>query len=226
MEERLKKGKEVLHSFDLLLSPSHDLLDRFPYPIKGLHHQLPLLRSIPWTPKPNGRIRFLYASTIIPTKGLHLLLDAMEKLPNAELWVAGHHAMVDYWPNYFEEQKKRCESMDNIRFLGPYPHTKIPDLLAQSHCLVLPSLWPENSPIIIREALAAGLHVITSDQGGSKELSPNIHTFSPQKENELLEKMRSLTLFDSRNPPHPHQDIANHCQFLEKLYFNKKLALK
>ena len=36
--------------------------------------------------------------------------------------------------------------------------------------LIVPSVWYENSPLVIQEAFLAGVPVITSDIGGMKEL--------------------------------------------------------
>ena len=36
--------------------------------------------------------------------------------------------------------------------------------------LVVPSVWPENSPVTITEAMASGIPVIASDIGGISEL--------------------------------------------------------
>jgi glycosyltransferase involved in cell wall biosynthesis len=45
--------------------------------------------------------------------------------------------------------------------------------------LVLASLWPENSPLTIREATAAGLPVITTTLGGARELASDARLVAP-----------------------------------------------
>jgi glycosyltransferase involved in cell wall biosynthesis len=47
---------------------------------------------------------------------------------------------------------------------------EVPALLAEAHALVLGSIWPENAPLVIHEALAAGCPVIAPDIGGIPEL--------------------------------------------------------
>jgi glycosyltransferase involved in cell wall biosynthesis len=55
---------------------------------------------------------------------------------------------------------------DRIRFMGE--RKDIPAILAQSDIFVLASLW-EGFPLSILEAMRAGLPVVASDVGGSKE---------------------------------------------------------
>lgn len=37
-------------------------------------------------------------------------------------------------------------------------------------CIIVPSIWEENSPLVIHEAQQCGVPVITSDFGGMREL--------------------------------------------------------
>src|SRR5262249_26824311 len=54
--------------------------------------------------------------------------------------------------------------------LGPLPHHRIPEALESIDVLVVPSVWPENSPLVIREAFLAGIPVIASRIGGIPEI--------------------------------------------------------
>ena len=180
--KRLTQVRRLLHQMDVVLTPSIDLQRRFIEAgfIKASHVDLPLLSKI--TPLRSGRTsgetRFLFASTIIPTKGLHILLKALSNLSTNRyrLSIAGHAPVFDGWPNYVEECKSLVRECEQITWIGAVPHEQMPALLSEHDVLVLPSLWPENSPIVVREALAAGLKVICSINGGAKELSNSIIT--------------------------------------------------
>ena len=65
------------------------------------------------------------------------------------------------------------------RWIGELPHAQIHDLLLQHDVLVLPSTWPENSPIIVREAAALGLRSILSASGGGREIDPLARLVEP-----------------------------------------------
>ncbi len=52
---------------------------------------------------------------------------------------------------------------------GPYEMDGMQDLLSRVDCVVVPSIWWENSPLVIQEAFMAGLPVICSNIGGMAE---------------------------------------------------------
>ena len=53
---------------------------------------------------------------------------------------------------------------------GAYRNTELPEILARLDAVVVPSLWYENAPLTIQEALHAGVPVITSNCGGMAEM--------------------------------------------------------
>src|SRR5262249_51647756 len=53
-----------------------------------------------------------------------------------------------------------------VRLRGPIAHEDVPHVLASLDVLVVPSIWPENSPFVIREAFLAGVPVVASRIGG------------------------------------------------------------
>ena len=59
---------------------------------------------------------------------------------------------------------------EGTTYVGQLPHTDVLGLLATSDVVVLPSRWPENEPVVLLEAAAAGAAQIATDLGGSAEL--------------------------------------------------------
>ena len=57
-----------------------------------------------------------------------------------------------------------------VTFYGQVDHQRIAAIYEQMDVLVVPSVWPENSPVTITEAMASGIPVIASDIGGISEL--------------------------------------------------------
>ena len=212
MHERINIAQQTLNHADLLLSPSRDLIDRYQSHTSNtiVHHPLPLLSPLHSTPLPSLPYRFVFASSIIPTKGAHLALQAIQQIPDAELWFAGSSFAVDGWPNYEKDIFSAIEKTTNAQHLGNLPHHQIPNILKQSHCLILPSLWPENSPIIIREALSMGLEIICAQEGGSKELSKHIHLIPNNSLSSLIQTMKNVMNSPKRNPPQHFPSMKEH----------------
>ena len=57
-----------------------------------------------------------------------------------------------------------------VTFSGQIDNQRIASVYQQIDVLIVPSVWPENSPVTITEAMASGLPVIASDIGGINEL--------------------------------------------------------
>jgi glycosyltransferase involved in cell wall biosynthesis len=57
----------------------------------------------------------------------------------------------------------------NVTDVGRYRPDELPSLMAEIDWVVVPSIWWENSPLVIQEAFAYGRPVICSDIGGMAE---------------------------------------------------------
>ena len=143
---------------------------------------LPLVRTVSTaaTAEP-GPVRFLFASSVIPTKGPDRLLAAFQGLApgTARLSIAGPSPAFDGHPSFADDLRLAIDATTDARWLGAVAPEAIPGLLAEHDVLVLPSTWPENSPLVIREATAAGLRVIASTTGGAGELDPLLRGVDP-----------------------------------------------
>ncbi|MDP2306845.1 MAG: glycosyltransferase [Pseudomonadota bacterium] len=89
---------------------------------------------------------------------------------------------------------------------GPLDAARVPDHLARARALVLGSLWPENAPLVILEARAAGCPVVAPDIGGIRELvTPGIDgwLYPPGDEAALAECLRTaaVTTLPVSRPP-------------------------
>jgi len=61
-------------------------------------------------------------------------------------------------------------SKNKIEFSGEYiNHNLANDVFSNVDCIVIPSIWGENSPLVIHEAQSCKVPVITADFGGMKE---------------------------------------------------------
>jgi glycosyltransferase involved in cell wall biosynthesis len=117
----------------------------------------------------NAPRRFLFAARLTIEKGCQVLLDAMKLMPtelNFELCIAGKGA--------FEEAFREAASLDpRIRLLGYIQDDAKIKTFCEADCLILPSLWYENAPVVIIEAATYGLGVIASRIGAIPEFISN-----------------------------------------------------
>ena len=164
---------------DIHISPSNFLADCY-----RIHHPKTLLTKVVW----NGinlqrfthslrtesveRFQFLFAGYLGKHKGILTLIDAFSSVAldtNATLAIAGDGDLL----TTCKESVKRHGLEKRVIFYGKIPNEEMPRLLSESDALVLPSIWPENQPVSITEAMAAGLPVIASNLGGIPELLSN-----------------------------------------------------
>lgn len=178
--DRLRAWTLLRDHVDAFLAPSAHVarrlsLDARPWP-------LPLLRDVEAAPEaPAGPIRFLFLGSLIPTKGAHVVLEAFASLPagSGELNLVGPAPTYDGRDDYAHALAARAREVPGVRLAGAVPHAATPHVLHAADVLLVPSLWEENAPLVLGEALAAGLRVLASDLGGVAEVAPQATLVEP-----------------------------------------------
>ena len=151
---------------------------------------------------PAGPLRFGYLGSVLPPKGVHVLLDAWEKFgkeapPGSSLSIHGGSGSD---PVYGEKIRSRGQRM-GVPVCGGYGPGEIGGLLQGLDVLVVPSLWYENSPVTILDARVRGIPCLVSDLGGMKELVPEPRLrFAMGDAGALSDRMRSLVEEGLRSP--------------------------
>lgn len=126
--------------------------------------------------KQNGRrdggspCRLGFIGSLMVTKAPHVLIEAsrgIDGIGSVELFgiPTPYHGDSSYLRSLAP-----LLAADGVRYRGPVAHQRIPDALASLDVLVVPSVWPENSPLVIHEAFLAGVPVIASRIGGIPEI--------------------------------------------------------
>lgn len=118
-----------------------------------------------------SQLRLAFAGSLIPSKAPHVLLEAVAMLRRDGVSVDLLGSLSLYHgESTYAERLSGLLGAPCIRKLGPVPHERMADALADADVLVVPSVWLENAPFIIREGFAAGLPVIASNLGGMAEM--------------------------------------------------------
>ncbi|WP_298393693.1 glycosyltransferase [Flavobacterium sp.] len=172
---RMEETKSIIDKVDLFIAPSNYLRDRFINEFKVSENKIIYLdygfptEYLTPTSKFNASkpYTFGYIGTHIPAKGINLLIEAFAKIEQpAVLKIFGRE-------NGQSTQSLKVltsKSKNKIEFKGEYINQNLADeVFAKVDCIVVPSIWGENSPLVIHEAQSCNVPVITADFGGMKE---------------------------------------------------------
>lgn len=114
---------------------------------------------------------FGYIGTHIPAKGIHVLLRAFARVrggPRLRIWgrprgqdTEALKALARGLPHAAGERVEWRPEYNNAEIVR--------DVFDEVDAIVVPSVWVENSPLVIHEAQQARVPVITADAGGMAE---------------------------------------------------------
>ncbi len=178
--------KSFLSLVDHFISPSQFLCDRYiawglpPEKIIVLENGQPprsaeASRSAedPGAQQQGLERRFAVLGQLSRLKGTLVLLDAIRLLPKSvrekarfEIHGSMQHAHEDFKLDF---AKGLLGLEDSVRLCGPYLPEHATQILRRNGWLIVPSIWWENSPLVIQEAFAAGRPVLCSNIGGMAE---------------------------------------------------------
>lgn len=125
--------------------------------------------------KSGGPLRVMFLGRMIADKGADVLLDAAATLDrdDLEFVVVGSAGFDRHAPlTPYEQSLRRIASQARsmVTFERFVDRSAVPDLLRTADVFVVPSRWPDPSPLTVGEAMATGLPVIGSDIGGIPEV--------------------------------------------------------
>ena len=115
-----------------------------------------------------GPLRLGFIGTLAPHKGAHVLVQAFRQLPPgaASLRIYGK---TSEFLDYASELLNSAADVAGVQFAGTFASDKIIDVMADLDVLIVPSLWYENTPLVIYSAQAARTIVVASDFPGLAE---------------------------------------------------------
>lgn len=176
MARRIENARRTCGSVACLLAPSRTVLEQFaafgvPRSRLSLWQQGIDLRPFSGLRRrSSAHLRLGFLGSLTPSKAPHVLLEAVAGLPadRISLTIAGAHTSY-HGDDSYAKRLGPLLSGASVRWLDAVGHDEVPRLLASLDVLVVPSVWSENAPLVIREAFAADVPVIASNLGGMAE---------------------------------------------------------
>jgi glycosyltransferase involved in cell wall biosynthesis len=117
----------------------------------------------------DGSRRLLYVGRLGPTKGLPILLEALSTLKSSQGGLS--LTIVGDGPDRIslEEMAATLGVGEMVRFVGYQSQEEVRDQLRHTDVFVLPS-FAEGVPVVLMEAMAAGVPVVGTRVAGTSEL--------------------------------------------------------
>lgn len=203
LRERMNKLDRVIMPTRLMqelliehgLNPDRAVFSRF-----GIAPVRPEARK----PDAEGKLRIGFVGGLSEHKGAHLLISAVRLQSEAVPLELKIYGRTDLNPTYHQRLLQLAGDDRRIRFCGTFPNEQIGRVFAELDVLVVPSVWYENTPLVIYSAQAAGCPVIATNLGGMAE---------------VVEHERNGLLFESR-------DVAGLASAIGRLAHDRPLLQK
>ena len=165
---------------DMFVCPSRFLLER--YAAWGLPRERliviengqPVVKAATSEDSPAELCRrFAFFGQISEFKGIQVYLEAVQQVPPALRRRAVfeiHGALQPHGEVATQHFSERLSEMrDRVSFRGAYRPDDLPTLMRSVGWVVVPSIWWENSPLVIQEAFSNRRPVICTNIGGMAE---------------------------------------------------------
>ncbi len=112
-----------------------------------------------------------YTGMVIPSKGVHILVEAFNLLDRRDLVLDIHGEVLPFHgkTSYLDGLKASVKPGLTVSFHGRFENRDLPQVLAGLDMLVIPSMWWESYCLTAREGALAGLPVIVFDLAGLAE---------------------------------------------------------
>lgn len=196
-EDIIKREIEMLNflkSQNAILSPSlyyRDFYGRFTGHNNIIHldygFEIPREKRI--LREKRDRLILGFVGTISRHKGAHLIIEVAKRFKDL--------IKILVWGNDRNDRilSKRLKSLKNVEYKGEFEHNRKEEAYKNIDYLIVPSIWEENSPLVIHESLLYNTPVIASNLGGNRELiieGNNGFLFDPSKKNSLLDLIEKI----------------------------------
>jgi glycosyltransferase involved in cell wall biosynthesis len=160
---------------DRLIAPSRFLISKYAEEgfaserFQWLENGIDVARIRGFERQPAGdRLRVTYLGTLAWHKGVDVLVRAASTLSPEGFRLRVFGSLDNIFPEYVARLREAANSA-HTTFDGRLPNDLVGKVLAETDVLAVPSIWYENSPVVIQEAFAAGVPVMASRVGAMTE---------------------------------------------------------
>lgn len=199
--ERMNHMRDMCEKVDLFIAPSRRLMQRYINEYGIRKEKIKYLDYGFDTDRLQNRERahedsfvFGYIGRHHPSKGIDHLIQAYSSLKGKcilRIWGSPEGQLSS-------SLKRKCDELgiseESIEWLPEYQNENIVrDVFNHCDCIIVPSIWDENSPLVIHEAQQLGVPVITANYGGMGEYvedGVNGLTFTHRDPNDLHRAMQ------------------------------------
>lgn len=174
---RFAQTQAIFKAAGARVAPSHYVAERFrqTYPdqdagVQVIPHGIDFMAmaasmgSSERLPEPGTGLELVFIGSIVPQKGLDVLLKALAMQPelSVKLTVIGGFYGN---PAYQQHIHKLVEADPRVTLMGTQKPEQVFKTLAQADLLCLPSVVPESYSLVFHESAVAGVPALVSDLG-------------------------------------------------------------
>lgn len=193
IDKRMEYTREATNNIDHFIAPSKFLMNKFvdEFGISSkrmtyLDYGFDLSRLGERKRQKEKEFVFGYIGTHTPEKGVDLLLKAFDKMHSKAILRIWGASRAETKELHYIENQLSDKTKSRIEWMGPYKNENIlEDVFNKLDAIVVPSIWGENSPLVIHEAQQVRVPVITANYGGMSE-------YVEHKKNGLLFEHRNI----------------------------------
>lgn len=166
LRRRDRQTAQLFKAVDYFISPSQTvataLINRglATSKMKLIPYGLPTLRT---ARRPHQPLRFGFIGTLTPHKGAAWLIESFSSFDR-------RGTTLTIWGPAEKPEELAALPQPGITYAGSFRAEETQSIYDSLDCLIVPSRWPENQPLVILQAFQAGLPVVTANLGGMAEL--------------------------------------------------------